>query len=91
MAEEVNRIGLYCGAVALALSSFMIIGIVANTDPEERMKQELEFRNRNRSCCGHSISVQVQCPQACDARKRPYSGNQNFMSNCCCSRHDSRS
>ncbi|KAK6001686.1 hypothetical protein QM012_002176 [Aureobasidium pullulans] len=45
MADENSRIGLYCGLVALALSSIMIIGIAANTDPEQRRLQELEARD----------------------------------------------
>jgi uncharacterized membrane protein (DUF485 family) len=90
MGDEVNRIGLYCGAVALALSSFMIVGIVANTTPEERRQQELEFRDRKRSCC-HGLSIEIKCTQAWGAHKRSCYGNQNFSSNCCCSGHNSRS
>lgn len=90
MGEEVNRIGLYCGAVALALSSFMIFGIVANTTPEERRQQELEFRNRKHSCC-HNLPIESKCLPACDTHKRPCCGMQNIASSCCCSRHHLRS
>lgn len=87
MGDEVNRIGLYCGAVALALSSFMIFGIVANTTPEERRLAEIEALDRKRSCC-HGLSIEIKCLRACDAHRRSCREKQNFSSSCCCSGHD---
>jgi hypothetical protein len=57
-------------AVALALSFIMIIGIAANTDPEEPRLRGLEARNLHHSC-GHNISLEVNCTQSrdCDTRK----------------------
>jgi hypothetical protein len=70
MGDQVSRIGLYCGAVALALSSIMIIAIAANVDPEERRLRELEARNIDRSC-NHSLLVELKCTGGCDTHKRP--------------------
>jgi hypothetical protein len=70
MGDQVNRIGLYCGAIALTLSSVMIIGIAANVDSEERRMRELEARNVDRSC-DHSILIELRCTGGCDTHKRP--------------------
>jgi hypothetical protein len=65
MADLVDRIGLYCGAVALALSSIMIIGIAANTHPEEHRLEELEALGPHRSCI-HDILLKVKCTRSCN-------------------------
>jgi hypothetical protein len=77
MGDQVSRIGLYCGAVALALSFIMIIGIAANTDLEDRRMRELEARDLNRSC-NHSLLVELKCTGGCDTHKRPHSENQRL-------------